>query len=126
MVIKNLPAGLGINGRVLALLPAALLASILILDGKSAALHFPGAGAQIHEAARTGDVARLTALLARDVALVNLRDDRANDPASLRRPGRNASRRRSSCWPAGPILARPMTSSSRRCISPPPRATLPW
>ena len=75
MVSKNLPAGLGINGRVLALLPAAFLASILILDGSQPPSPSPGQAAQIHEAARAGDLARLTALLAGEAALVNLRDE---------------------------------------------------
>ena len=71
MIMKRHPASLGI---------AVLLAAIVILCRNGPVAGFQGPVAEIHEAARTGDVARLKTLLARNAALVNLRDDTRMTP----------------------------------------------
>jgi ankyrin repeat protein len=57
-----------------------LCSAILILAGSQPASGLPGEGTEIHEAAKAGDVVRLKALLTKDAALINLRDEKLMTP----------------------------------------------
>jgi len=80
MFIKRLPAYLGISGRVLTMSMAVLCSTIFILAGNQPASGPRGEGTEIHEAAKAGDVTRLKALLAKDAALISLRDEKLMTP----------------------------------------------
>ena len=80
MVMKRLPAGLGIHVQFLVLLPAAFLSATLALNTGQQASGSERRVTEIHEAAKAGDVARLKALLAKDAALINLRDESRMTP----------------------------------------------
>jgi ankyrin repeat protein len=80
MAMKRPPAGLGIHVRALALPLVAFCSAILIFGGNQPASGSWGEGTEIHEAAKAGDVARLKALLAKDAALINLRDEKLMTP----------------------------------------------
>jgi cytohesin len=58
----------------------AFCSAILIFGGNQPASGSWGEGTEIHEAAKAGDVARLKALLAKDAALINLRDEKLMTP----------------------------------------------